>query len=101
MSRSYKKSPVFKDSQRKRSGETGTGEQKRFASRAVRRNDDAIANGGSYRKLYDSYSICDYRFIETENEFRKEWESGSKYLHNRFKTYKQALLYWKKRYRFK
>ena len=33
---------------------------KRQASKAVRRAD--VQDGGTYKRVYDSYDICDYRF---------------------------------------
>ena len=97
MSRSYKKSPVIKDSSRKgptfKSG-------KQIANRTVRNKED-IPNGGSYKKVYCSWNISDYKFMKTEAEFKKEWDRGDEYLHKRYKTYKQALFDWKKYYKLK
>jgi hypothetical protein len=36
--------------------------QKRFANKKVRRTSD-IPSGGAYKRLYCSYTICDYRFL--------------------------------------
>lgn len=78
MSRSYKKTPVktdyFKEKRLK----------KREASKAVRRYQDNIANGGSYRKIYCSWIICDYRIYETLNEELHDWAtSDSPYYRNK------------------
>jgi hypothetical protein len=35
---------------------------KNYANRVVRRSKDDIPNGKSYRKMFDQWSICDYRF---------------------------------------
>lgn len=50
MSRSYKKTPGFKDSNRW---------FKRYANKIVRRAKD-VPDGKAYRKFGDSYAICDY-----------------------------------------
>ena len=36
---------------------------KRQASKAVRRFNGEIKNGKSYRKVFCSYDICDYKFL--------------------------------------
>lgn len=53
MSKSFKKHPYAKDSQAKRWA-------KRYANKKVRRYIDHIAHGNSYRKVSQSYEICDY-----------------------------------------
>ena len=50
MSRSYKKA-IYKDP----ANTLG----KKYANRAVRRAKD-VPNGGSYTKVYETYSVCDY-----------------------------------------
>lgn len=70
MSRSYKKTPGFKD--------RGTF-YKKYANRIARKpwNWD-IPNGCAYKKLMDAYNICDWRilyFKEIEIEdFLKRWD---------------------------
>jgi len=53
MSRSYKKTPIAKDHN---SGKWG----KKQANRRVRRCNQSIPNGKSYRKLYNPWDIHDY-----------------------------------------
>lgn len=36
---------------------------KNQANRRVRRFEDSIPNGGSYKKLYEQWNICDYKCI--------------------------------------
>jgi len=92
MSRSYKKMPVVKDSSCKGSTfKSG----KQIANRAVRKQKD-IPNGGSYKKVYCSWNISDWRFMKTEADLRREWDSGDEYLHRMYKTYEQARFAWKK-----
>ena len=61
MSRSFKKHPVLQCC--KAQGE------KHFANKRVRRT-RGIPNGKAYRKVYNSYDICDYRWRETFDEFQ-------------------------------
>lgn len=61
MSKSYKKSPCYKD---------GNKWGKKFANRRIRRlkNED-IPNGSMYKRFYEQYNISDYKFYTTWNEF--------------------------------
>ena len=53
MSRSYKKTPGFCDR---------NPFSKRQANKRVRK-DWTIASGGAYRKRFESWNICDFRFL--------------------------------------
>ena len=68
MSRSYKKTPWCGDHK-------GTF-KKRFANKYVRtwlkRNPEIALKGGQYRKVYESWDICDYGYTCTWKEY---WES--------------------------
>ena len=59
MSRSYKKTHIWKDS---------AGDHKRWANKKVRRYKGDLKNGKHYRKVYDQYSICDYKMSGTLQE---------------------------------
>lgn len=61
MSRSYKRNPVVKDSNRG---------MKNCANRKVRRCTTDLKDGGSYRKVFCSYDISDYSFRNTWEEYR-------------------------------
>lgn len=69
MSRSYKKTPW--------SGDRKGKDKKRTANHKVRnwlkRHPDVTLNGNSYRKIYESWDICDYGGIETWEQY---WESA-------------------------
>ena len=65
MSRSYKKFPFCKCENSCKSG-------KKFANKKVRRHKKEISNGRSYKKLYESWDICDYRSSMTWQEWQ-EW----------------------------
>lgn len=89
MSRSYKKTPICKD----KNSQFG----KRKANHTVRRAKD-VPNGGGFKKVYESWNICDYIFMETEKELKHEWDIGNEWLHKRYGTYERALIAWKKSY---
>jgi len=42
---------------------------KRQASKKVRQA-KSVGNGAYYRRIYDSWSICDYKFLEPSNSER-------------------------------
>lgn len=67
MSRSYKKSPRVKDNS------NGRKDAKRKANKKVRRYTGTIANGKSYRKIYDTYDIYDYNFYCPYSEYRESY----------------------------
>ena len=58
MSRSYKKVGGWTDYSKNR-----TKWYKRYSSKIVRRFDGEISDGCSYKKLYESYNIRDYKFL--------------------------------------
>lgn len=65
MARSRKKTPGWCDS---------NPWAKRLANRRVRRYKDPIPNGGGYQKLYESWSICDWRMLcFSVAEARRRW----------------------------
>lgn len=96
MSRSYRKFPVMKESHHT---EKSSIKAKDFANRAVRRSKDIPTGKGSYKKIYDSYAISDYRFIGcmNETELKNEYETGNIQYCN-CSTYEDAILLWKKYY---
>ena len=53
MSRSAKK-PIYKDRAPK--------EIKRKAQRRVRKTDEEISSGSNYKKLFNSWDLCDFKF---------------------------------------
>lgn len=50
---------------------------KNYANRNVRNYTDDLANGRSYKKIGDTYNICDYRFRMRDNEDRP-WKYNRK-----------------------
>ena len=89
MSRSYKKHPWVTDG-----GTPGTKYSKRFANKKVRRNED-IPNGGSYKKVYESWEIRDYKWYWTWEEAKKDWEENKNYyLKHHFPNLKSYYRYW-------
>lgn len=72
MSRSYKKTPW--------SGDKKSKEKKRIANHKVRQklknNLELIVQQGEYKKLYETWDICDYGWIITFDEFMEiEWKN--------------------------
>lgn len=66
MSRSYKKNPIIKDK---------TKGMKQIANRKVRNYNGDLANGSSYKKIFQSYDISDYSFRTTYEDYLKYAES--------------------------
>ena len=68
MSRSYKKTPWCGDTKGKL--------KKRIAWKTVRQwlkeHPDVALTGGQYKKLYETWDICDYGWVTTWEEY---WES--------------------------
>jgi hypothetical protein len=60
MSRSYKHIACYTDHN------ASTWRRKRWASKAIRKKTFELTNGNMYKKMYETWSICDYRF-------RVEW----------------------------
>jgi hypothetical protein len=64
MSRSYKKHVWFKDHNKG---------AKREANQKVRRTPE-IANGKAYRKVYDPWNICDWKWLYDPKPYWSEWQ---------------------------
>ncbi|OAS13353.1 hypothetical protein [Paenibacillus oryzisoli] len=94
MSRSYKKSPVCTDHT-----SPGTRWAKRQAAKAVRRHAGNVENGRSYRKLFCSWNICDYRFYQSKEKAILEWETNAR-LQSKFSK-ERILRNWEKSYKRK
>ncbi|MBP1543567.1 MAG: hypothetical protein J6A16_05690 [Oscillospiraceae bacterium] len=70
MSRSYKRFAVCKDRNKN---------SKTVSNRIVRRKGSIVSGkSNAYRKLYCSYNICDYRFVETKKQVISEYEQDMK-----------------------
>ncbi len=96
MSRSYKKHYHVKDHSKG---------QKQCANQCVRRNKkkNLPNKGKGYKKLYDSWEICDWNWRWTkeeaiENWYEEEADHYKKYAwrHKKFKTLEKWLSYWEK-----
>ena len=73
MSRSYKKCPGYKDHSEF---------FKNYANRVIRRKTFDIQSGGWYKRLFDRYSICDYKTIyHSRSELFREWDRDSREPH--------------------
>ena len=66
MSRSRKKFPMVKDNGRSKSW------QKRLANKKVRKADD-VEDGKAYRKEYNSWNICDWKwYLPDDKKVRRK-----------------------------
>lgn len=74
MSRSYKKTSVYKDGY----GLKSLYWYKRSANKKVRRTTE-IYNGKAYRKVYETWTFRDYIFRETLNQCKIELERNFKH----------------------
>lgn len=88
MSRSYKRVPCCKDHNTW---------AKKYANRYLRRNHLSISSGMAYKKLYCSWDICDYKFLES---FRSYKDSFITY-HQRRYSDKELYRMWYKDYKMK
>lgn len=70
MSRSYKKTPGFTDQQRHSKTPSFFKQQ---ANKKVRKFDGMIPNGKAYRKLYEPYEICDWKFLHYSDQELHDW----------------------------
>lgn len=83
MSRSYKKNPVCADR---------NPELKRIYARKVRRKDlEKVPNGMAYKKLYESYNICDYKFRSTWLDHLHWFRRRMIYLYEREPTEEEII----------
>lgn len=88
MSRSYKKHPWITDHHVKTSSE-----MKKFANKKVRHTKD-LPNGKAFKKVSESYDLCDWRYRWTKQEAIDEYYR-SPFLQEQY-TIKEWLKYWKK-----
>lgn len=104
MSRSYRKHPIVRD-------RCNTKYSKRLANRAVRnylKNVDNEIRGKSYRKVFDSWQIHDYRFYKSKRQLIHMYESDLAEYYTKGYTYgitrngkprlKDYLRWWYKTY---
>lgn len=79
MSRSFKKQPITKDSIKG---------GKRQANQVVRRYTGEIANGKSYKKLYESYDISDWSWRQSFQDYLAEYDADR---HEYLNAYRPSL----------
>ena len=90
MSRSYKRTPVCKDRVDRFF--------KHYANRVVRRKSE-LYQFGSYRRLYERWIFCDYRFHHTKERYLTFILRLDHYYD--VPDDSELLLYWSKCYRWK
>lgn len=74
MSRSRKKFPAASDYSR-----ASTRFYKNQANRVIRRYKKGIPDGSSYKKLYCTWNICDYKFVFFDKKWDEWWGPKYKY----------------------
>lgn len=74
MSRSYKKTPVYKDHNKG---------SKNWANRRVRNKKDFDISGSAYKRLYCQYDISDFHFYETLGDMLHWCENNANKSHGR------------------
>ena len=100
MSRTYKKNPYITDN-------SNSHEMKKIASRVTRRklnSSDSIITGSKYKRFFDSYDICDYKFRLDLNEAISQYNNDYNrysWFREKFPTIEDYIVYWKKNYRAK
>ena len=92
MSKSYKKTPY--------AGEKKGKAKKRLANhivrRSLKRDNNLVVQGGSFKKLYESWNICDFGWTYTWKEY---WTKECSHYNKVFKPNKQeSYRQWKKWY---
>jgi len=97
MSRSYKRTPYCGDNKGKA--------KKRSANAKVRTKmkdlDFILANGNAYKKVYESYNICDFGWVTSWQEY---WDICIRHWHRYGGEYpdkKEEYRYWLHHYRNK
>lgn len=84
MSRSYKKYPSGKCERSCKWGQ-------RQANKKIRQTLQTISNGGSYKKLYNSWNICDYKFVSF---IPSEWDRYKQYKRKQTGLAKASSFLW-------
>jgi hypothetical protein len=92
VSRSFKKHPACPQKPRRSLRET-----KRFVSKSVRNVED-VSNGRSYRKLFDSWDICDGVSLCSLDEWIRRYNRDDWYTENIIKKRYPTLNDWIKQY---
>lgn len=94
MSRSFKKTPIIKDHNK--------GEKKN-ANHKVRRTKD-VPNGGSYKKFYPQWDICDWSSGWSKRAYIRRWEhrhDAHRWSWIKDKSFHDVMRYWYKTYYWK
>ena len=84
MSRSFRKHPMWIDSTMKKHG-------KRYANRKVRHS-KGLPNGSYYKRLYDSWEICDYKWLaDSKSSIKSKWKKGDREIHDTYDNLQEAI----------
>lgn len=100
MSRSYRKTPILK--------ETGKKKKRTLANRKVRRKlnnpNYELADGRAYKKVFESWDISDYVTRLTLNEAIEDWYASVKqypWFKEMYPTLDSYIKWWKVTYKSK
>lgn len=90
MSRSYKKHFRCKQKNSKI--------EKKRANKKVRHFKSDLPNGKAYRKLFESWDICDWNWIWTKQDAINGYnrKSNSSWVNDHYETLEEYLIYWEK-----
>lgn len=89
MSRSYKKHPWITDHHART-----TKEKKKFANKKVRHYKN-LPNGSAYKKVSESWDICDYKWYWSWEDAKKDWEENKNYyLKHHYPNLKAFYRHW-------
>lgn len=97
MSRSYKKHPWVTDHHVKTSQE-----MKRFANKKAR-NTNLPNKGSAYKKVFESWDICDFKWHTSWQESKEAYLNGElgNYIYEHYPTLKSYYRYWYKCHKMK
>lgn len=73
LSRSYKKSPICTE-HGKKNNRSNSPSIKKFANKHIRHIKNLPSAPAAYKRFFESYDICDYKFIKTREDAIAEWE---------------------------
>lgn len=105
MSRSRKKYPIVVDNRSKRLKRTANKKVRRYNKQVCRNGSDRhyIGNGKCYIKVFESYDICDYKWMFSYEEYynrERLYETFSR-LRSRILTDKEIYTNWYRYYKMK
>ena len=97
MSRSRKKNPIRKENSKSRKHNKQIAN--RIARNKIKNPDFDLNNWNAYKKIYDSYDVCDYYFRTTRNQAIIDYNNPEyNHEHKKYKTLEEYLNKWENDY---